>query len=278
MRFYELEIYNAFYCGLCKNLGKNYGQVYRLMLSYDFAFLGILYNAVNGTCCQIERQHCIIHPFGKKNCICCLSDLDYTASAAVISIYHKICDTVSDSNFIVSAFFRMIKIILKPGYKKARSKYPDLCSGIEFYMSEQSRIENEQCSSIDLACEPTAQIMSLIAQGITENPECKRNLSGLGYHLGRFTYIADASDDLEKDIKNGNYNPLFLNFKNINEARKFADENLNMSVGMISEFYSKINITKFKEIIDNIIYLGLPNYKITNKKERKKLKNKKIEV
>ena len=86
MRFYEFEIYNAFYCGLCKNLGKNYGQIYRLMLSYDFAFLGILHNAVNNTCNKIERQHCIIHPLSKKACICCVSNLDYTASAAVISL------------------------------------------------------------------------------------------------------------------------------------------------------------------------------------------------
>lgn len=278
MRFYEFEIYNAFYCGLCKSLGKNYGQIYRLMLSYDFAFLGILHNAVNNTCNKIERQHCIIHPFSKKACICCVNNLDYTAAAAVISIYHKVCDTVNDSNFIVSAFFRMIRSILKTGYKKAKLKYPDLCRGIEFYMSEQSRIENEQCNSIDLACDPTAQIMSLIAQGISENPKDKKYLSGLGYHLGRFVYIADASDDLEKDIKNGNYNPLFLNFKDIKEAKKFAENNINMSTGMIAEFYSKINIPKFKEIIDNIIYLGLPNYKLTHKKERKKLKNNQIDV
>lgn len=278
MRFYEFEIYNAFYCGLCKSLGKNYGHIYRLMLSYDFAFLGILDNAVNNTCNKIERQHCIIHPLSKKACICCVSNLDYTASAAVISIYHKVCDTINDSNFIASAFFRIIRFILKNGYKKAKLKYPDLCRGIEFYMSEQSRIENEQCNSIDLACEPTAQIMSLIAQGISENPECKKHLSGLGYHLGRFIYIADACDDLEKDIKNGNYNPLFLNFKDTKEAQRFAEENINMSTGMIAEFYSKINIPKFKDIIDNIIYLGLPNYKMTNKKERKKFRKNQAEV
>ncbi|MDE6104030.1 MAG: hypothetical protein K2F60_05850, partial [Oscillospiraceae bacterium] len=232
----------------------------------------------DNTCKKIAPPPWNIHPFSKKACICCVSNLDYTASAAVISIYHKICDTINDSNFIVSSFFRMIRLILRSGYKKAKLKYPDLCNGIEFYMSEQSKIENEQCNSIDLACEPTAQIMSLIAQGISENPEDKKHLSGLGYHLGRFTYIADAFDDLEKDIKNGNYNPLFLNFKDIKEAKKFAEENINMSTGMIAEFYSKINIPKFKEIIDNIIYLGLPNYKMTNKKERKKYKNKQAEV
>ena len=39
-----------------------------------------------------------------------------------------------------------------------------------------------------------------------------------------------------------------------------------------------IRRTLFKEIIDNIIYLGLPNYKLTNKKERKKFKNNQTEV
>lgn len=278
MRFYEFEIYNAFYCGLCKNLGKNYGQLYRLMLSYDFAFLGLLHNAVGNTCCKVQRQHCIIHPISKKMCICCVSSLDYTASAAVISIYHKICDTINDSSFFVSVFFRIIKLLLKHGYKKAKSEYPELCTGIEHYMAEQSKLEMQQCRSIDHACEPTAQIMSLIAQGISGDPEVRKNLSGLGYHLGRFIYIADAADDLEKDIKKGNYNPLYLNFSDTKKAQQFADENINMSFGMIAEYYSKINIPKFKEITDNIIYLGLPNYKLTNKKELRKNKNRQIEI
>ncbi|MGN1482019.1 DUF5685 family protein [Porcipelethomonas sp.] len=270
MRFYEFQIYNAFYCGLCKNLGKNYGQIYRLMLSYDFSFLGLLYSGMNNNENKIEMQHCIAHPCSKKPCLCCISDLDYTAAAEVISVYHKICDTIADGNFFESIFFRIIRMFAKPGYKKAKSAYPEMCEKIEYYMSEQSKLEKENCSSIDQACEPTAQIMSVIAQGISDDVEEKKNLSGFGYHLGRYVYIADAYSDLEKDIKKKNYNPLYLNFKEIKSAKKFAEENINMSLNMVSEFYSKMRIPKFKEILDNVVYLGLPNYKLINKKDFKK--------
>ena len=51
-----------------------------------------------------------------------------------------------------------------------------------------------------------------------------------------------------------------------------------MSLSMISEFYNKINIPKFKEILDNIIYLGLPNYKLINKKELRKNTRKEMKI
>lgn len=278
MRFYEFQIYNSFYCGLCKNLGKNYGQIYRLMLSYDFSFLGLLHNAVNNRCNTIQMQHCIVHPFSRKPCLCCISDMDYTAAAAVISVYHKISDSISDSSFFSGLFFRFVRLFTKSGYRKARFKYPEMCGKIEHYMAEQFRLEKENCVSIDLACEPTAQIMSVIAEGISDNENDRSNLAGFGYHLGRYVYIADAFNDLEKDIKKKNYNPLYLNFKNTDDAKKFAAENINMSLSMISEFYSKINIPKFKEILDNIIYLGLPNYKLINKKELRKNTRKEMQI
>ena len=33
-------------------------------------------------------------------------------------------------------------------------------------------------------------------------------LRKFGFFLGKFIYIMDAYDDLEKDLKNGSYNPL----------------------------------------------------------------------
>ena len=36
----------------------------------------------------------------------------------------------------------------------------------------------------------------------------RRILSRMGYLLGRWIYMMDAFDDLESDLKRGNYNPL----------------------------------------------------------------------
>ena len=51
-----------------------------------------------------------------------------------------------------------------------------------------------------------------------------------------------------------------------------------MSLGEAAEFYSKLNLIKFREITDNIIYLGLPNFHSMNKKEIRKKRKFEIEV
>lgn len=260
LRNFEYEIYSSFYCGLCKTLGKQYGQVFRMTLSYDFTFLGLLYTAYHSKCNIIKKQRCIMHPFKKRSCVCSCINLDYTSAAAVISVYHKVCDEISDRGLFVSCFFRILRRIMKKSYKKASSKYPELAEKIEANMKMQSEIENEKCRSIDKACNPTALIMAAIAENISENEKDRKKLYGFGYHLGRFVYLADAYDDIEKDKKSGNYNPLLLNFKNISDAKAFAMENINLSLGQAAEFYAQLNILKFRDILDNVVYLGLPNF------------------
>lgn len=278
MRFYEYEIYRSFYCGLCKNLGKNYGQIFRNLLSYDFVFLGLIHSGINGSCETIKAQRCIVHPLRKKNCLCLVNNLDYTSAATVISVYHKICDNISDSKFIAKFIYKILKLFLENGYKKASGLYPELSEIVELYMSKQRKLESENCSNIDKACEPTAQIMAAIAKGISDDMNTSENLYNFGYHLGRFVYLADARDDLEKDIKHKRYNPLYLNFKDIESAKKFADENINMSLSMLSEFYSNIPLKKHKDITDNIVYLGLKNYKSLNNRRFKRASNKSFEI
>ncbi|MGN0613876.1 MAG: DUF5685 family protein [Porcipelethomonas sp.] len=273
MRFFEYEIYSSFYCGLCKNLGKNYGQVFRLLLSYDFTFLGLLYNAYHSRCGEIEKRRCIVHPFKRRSCLCCSDNQEYTSAAAVISVYHKICDEIQDRGVLTSLFFRFVRKLMKKGYRRAAEKLPQVAETVEYYMKAQSEIERENCSSIDRACDPTARIMSCIAGSIADDSTDRENLSGFGYHLGRFIYLADAHDDIEKDKKNGNYNPLLLNFDRIDEAKRFAVENINLSLGQASEFYSRLNIVKFREILDNVVYLGLPNFRLFNKKELNRKRN-----
>lgn len=266
MRNFEYEIYSSFYCGLCKELGKKYGQIFRMTLSYDFAFLGLLYNAYHSKCNTIKKKRCIVHPIKKKNCVCCGENLDYTCATAVISVYHKICDEIADRGVFSSVFFRLLRRFMKKSYRKASEKYPEIAKKTELYMNLQTEIEREKTSSIDRACEPTAQIMANIAKNISTDESDRKKLSGFGYHLGRFIYLADAYDDIEKDKKKGNYNPLLLNFDTVSEAKNFAMQNINLSLGQAAEFYSKLNISKFRDILDNVIYLGLPNFnKFKNK-------------
>ena len=44
-----MDRYQAYYCGLCRTLGRRYGRTGQLALSYDMAFVAILLTALYDT-------------------------------------------------------------------------------------------------------------------------------------------------------------------------------------------------------------------------------------
>jgi hypothetical protein len=88
----------------------------------------------------------------------------------------------------------------------------------------------------------------------------------LGYHVGRWLYLIDAYDDLEKDIRHGAYNPLIYRFdyqvgENLPVFRKRIDEdirfNLYYSLSEAANAFELIDFKKNRALLENIIYLGL---------------------
>lgn len=275
MRICEFETYKAVYCGLCKILGKSYGFIARMTLSYDFAFLGVMSLAVNDCDAEIAPQRCIAHPLHKRPCLKSQDGLDYTAAAASILIYNKIKDDFADKRFggkLVSGFLLLIS---KNAYKKAEKKYPELAEYVAEQMKRQAVLEKENCKSIDRASEPSSNILAEIASGISENPEYKRILHRFGYLLGRYIYIADAFDDLEKDFHSRGFNPLIIGDSavhelNLSEIQKKTEDSINFTLGALADVYVQLEIKRFKPIIDNIVYVGLKNtfYELIKKKQK----------
>lgn len=276
LRICEFETYNAVYCGLCKILGKSYGFMSRMTLSYDFAFLGLMALALNDSEIELEPQHCIAHPFRKKTCLKSSDGLDYTAASASILIYNKIKDDFNDKRFIGKLIPLFMLCVTKKAYKKAVIKYPELSEYISKQMKQQAKLENENCKSIDRASEPSSNILAEIASGLSEDETQKRILHRFGYLLGRYIYIADAFDDIEKDFHSRGFNPLILGDSavhelNLNEIQKRTEDSINFTLGALADVYVQINIKRYKTIIDNIVYLGLKNtfYDLINKKHDK---------
>ena len=272
MKFCEYDVYQSVYCGLCKEMSNEYGFFTRFFLSYDFAFLGLLDMAVNEQEFGIQSCRCIAHPVGKTKCMTNIHLLDYTAAAAVISIYHKIKDDIADRGFIKKIGAWMTLPFFSKGYKKAKEKYPQLCSVTEKNMQVQVKMEKAKCKSIDLAAEPTANIMAEIAAEISTDEEKKKILSRFGYTLGRFVYLTDALDDFKKDGKTKSYNTLLLNNPDFEKAKQLAQDSVYLTLAELADCYMKLEIKNFKPILDNIIYLGLKNsfYLVQNERKTKK--------
>lgn len=266
LRICEYDTYKSIYCGLCKTLGKSYGIISRFTLSYDFTFLAMLETALKNNEISVKNEPCIAHPFKKTLCAYCDGGFEFTASAAVLTLYHKLCDDKIDKGIKKKIRARFLLPFIKKEYKKAAHQYPELASTIEYEMENQFIIEKEKCSSIDMAGEPTANIMKAIAGEISDNPEQKRILERFGYLLGRYIFFCDAIKDLDDDFKDGNYNVLLLQ-KNIikldkeekDYLKEIATDTINFTLGELANTYLLLDIQKYKPIFDNIIYLGLKN-------------------
>ena len=62
LRVRENEIYRAAYCTLCRTLGRRYGLLARLTLSYDFTFLALLRLGLLPSCSGFEQRRCVANP------------------------------------------------------------------------------------------------------------------------------------------------------------------------------------------------------------------------
>ena len=72
----EYEMYKAVYCSLCKYLGKEYGILSRLTLSYDFTFLALLNMSLKDGCENFHKGRCAFNPI--KKCNYCENDKNFS--------------------------------------------------------------------------------------------------------------------------------------------------------------------------------------------------------
>lgn len=266
MKIKEFDTYKAVYCGLCKQLGKVYGPIARMTLSYDFAFLATVSLGVkeeNGT---FRMERCVYNPLKKKACLCSCDDLSLSASAAMILLYYKLKDNFDDGNFGDKCLSLLGMLLARPAKKKAERLYPELGKLAADYIQQQHQVEQSDSVSVDRAAEPTASMLAGVFSLLSEKESQKTVLRRMGYLLGRYIYFMDALDDLEEDIEADNYNVFYQKFLSeqgdigtvsISAIKEYATEVVNLTVGQIAAAYELVQLNRCKTILDNIIYLGL---------------------
>ncbi len=266
LKIREYELYRAYYCGICKSMGRRYGQIPRLTLNYDSVFLAMLLDSIHEEKENIKYETCIAHPIKKRNVAFGNKAIDYAADIHLILSYHKLKDDCQDEHSAKAVAGMML---LKGSYKKLMKKYEKQCILLEEYLAELTRLEKENCPSMDQVAEPFAQIMKLIfsaGEGHVVESSSKKELekdriaqgsfAEIGYHLGKWIYMIDAYDDLEENKKSGGYNP-FLALGECTDLKERATFNLMLYLNKIAENFEILEIKKNKEILENIIYFGM---------------------
>ncbi len=152
----EYEVYTGYYCGVCKSIGCRYGQLPRMVLSYDAAFLAILLASLSDESDAPVQEHCIAHPVIKKKTVIRNRAIDYAGDVMLILAWYKLADDAADEGKV---YAKPVMLMMKRIFRRLTSLYPELCSSIESHLSALSALEREKCASIDMAAEAFSKIM-----------------------------------------------------------------------------------------------------------------------
>ncbi len=152
----EYEIYTGYYCGVCKSIGSRYGQLPRMFLSYDAAFLAMLLASLSDESDAPVQEHCVAHPVVKKKTIIRNRAVDYAADVMLILAWYKIADDANDEGKL---YAKPVMLLMQGIFRRLTETYPELCSSIKEHLSALSALENEKCASMDMAAEAFSKIM-----------------------------------------------------------------------------------------------------------------------
>ena len=269
MKFKDYDVYHSYYCGLCKVLKECYGRRGQVTLSFDMTFLVILLTGLYEPDTKTEMVRCIAHPM-QKHAAKTNEFTEYAATINMLLSYYKCEDDWADEHrkkaFVAAK-------LLHSKIKKIEKLYPVKCKVISENLAQISKYEAENEQNLDLMSGLFGNIMAEIFA--YRHDEWESSLRKIGFFLGKFIYLMDAYEDLEKDLRKREYNPFESMVKN--SPQDFETLSKLILTSMMSECsksFERLPILQHASIIRNILYSGVwSKYEYVQAKKKKRRKS-----
>ncbi len=252
----DFNVFQAFYCGLCKALSKTGSQITRLCTNYDITFYNVLLHCITDCEIKFERKLCVYN--GRKKVIAVPDELSLKmADLAVMLVYYNAEDDVTDgkkSRIIIKWRLAMRK-------RAAARRLPKINTLMKESFHRLNALEKEKCDSIDRVADCFASLMRDITRELAKTDSV---IDDFTYNLGRLVYLLDAVDDVEKDSKKNRYNPILLNYGKCDKKADYLAENADELAFLLGSTYNKlvgsynmIDVKLYEGVLSNTVYLGL---------------------
>lgn len=251
LKFREFDEYRTYYCGLCRSLRECFGAFGQFFLSYDFTFLAILLDSLYEPCSALSSSVCIAHPLKKQSFI--RSEVtQYAAEMCLIMSAYKFDDDWKDEG---SHFKRLLGKIISKKDKALKDKYIRKINVIERELEKLYTLEKDSCLDPIL---PALCFGNALAEIFAFKEDVwEEKLRTIGFHMGCFIYIADAFDDIKRDIKKGCYNPFISRDIHNTAFIDEIEELLRIMIAPAAEAFEYLPVVKNSGILKNILYAGV---------------------
>ena len=245
----QQDRYGSVYCGICRAIRDQSGQIARLGLSYDMAFLALMLMSLYEPEEVSGRNSCAMHPLKRRTWVD-NKYIRYSADMNVALAYYNCLDDWQDDGKVSA---KAIAKALGKRLPAIEVRWPRQCNAIRECLTQLSRLEKENCGNPDLPAGVFGELMGELF--VLEEDLWASTLRQMGRALGRFVYLLDAALDYDKDRRKGKYNP-YLAMGTGKDWRKWEDY-LVLTMGRCTAHYEKLPLVQDKALLDNILYSGV---------------------
>ena len=245
----QQDRYGSVYCGICRAIRLQSGQIARLGLSYDMAFLALLLMSLYEPEEKSGKNGCMMHPVKRRpwvdnNCI------RYSADMNVALSYYNCLDDWQDDG---KTSARIMAEQLEKYLPDIENRWPRQCAAIRDGITRLSELEKAGCANPDEAAGVFGALMAELL--VLEEDLWAPTLRKMGEALGRFIYLMDAALDYDTDQRKGKYNPYLAMGTGKDWAR--WEEYLVLTMGRTAAYFEKLPLVQDKALLDNILYSGV---------------------
>lgn len=252
----EWNVYRAYYCGLCKELAREYGLRARMLLNYDLVLAALLADGASGAAPSCVPERCIAGPLQKRP-VCQRTDgLALAADALVLTAFYKVDDDCADERGLRRAGAKLARFFLRRAHGKAAARRPELDRLLAEQTAAQREAERRESCDADEAADATARMTQGIFSAAVPG---SRAAARMGLFVGKLIYYLDAAEDFERDAARGSYNVFARQGLTREDAVREAQRLCRLSAGETALAYNLLETGRVKALLDNIVFLGLPH-------------------
>lgn len=279
LKLKEIRVYQSYYCSLCHKLGKEFGFIYRMILSNDMTFLLICMDSLLDEKENVTSR-CPGNPFRKTTAHINCEALRYAAYLNYYLCCRKLMDTAFDTRNTVKKYIALLLYRVmntKKRYSRWKEEKANWLNKIDSKFSELQNMEEKGACTFDELTNQFGSIVSDFVLGFEGLPlESQEKLQEICFQLGKWIYIADALDDWKKDCKKGSFN--LLNTL-VPKSDRTEENNYKICTVLLMMIHQKmrnpfqqISWKTSEGIIENILFFGTVNVfsRIKTKKQRGK--------
>lgn len=246
----EKKKYRDYYCGLCRALNDSYGYKGTSCLSFDMTFLYLILSDLYNHEEKKTHVRCMVHPaFGRD--IITTDAAAYCADMQILLSYFSAEDNIRDND---NNKAKKVAANFEKKIARLKEKYPRQYAAIANNLVKLEDLEKKKCQDIAAVSACFADLLGEIF--VPYEDIWSEKLRSLGKAVGCFIYIMDAFDDISKDEKNGNYNPL-TELKHSPSFKEEVREMLTFSASNAADIMEKLPLDENLSILRNILYSGI---------------------